>query len=367
MSATILTLCGATIPELPRSWYFACRTRELPAGRPMTLRLAGHEIVVYRGASGRVTAMDAKCAHLGAHLGRGVVAGDGLRCALHHRVHQPGGACRESDRCRQPVYPAIERYGAVFVFAGREPWFDFPSFDGEDGRLQMVIGRPTFVETSWPSITSNAFDIEHMQAVHQRTMRHPPEVTRLGDAGLQVRYVSRVTGDGLSDRLMKYLSGDMIRVAVECWGGTLIGVRSEVGRLVSHLLLCVAPEASGSRVVPIFGVPRSRVALASHVRALASRWLFTAFLERDLVPLAGMELHPANALASSGPMAACTEWMLQLPRAVLREPLRGAASARSEPMRERRGDAFCSGNRAGSRLRDHRRSGDAADHGRPAE
>lgn len=134
--------------------------------------------------------------------------------------------------------------------------------------------------------------------------------------------------------------------------------------IVPALFFRERPEIGGD------GAVIARVAEVAGLEARVlpvRRWLFTAFLERDLVPLAGMELHTGNALAAGGPMATCAEWMLQPPRAVLREPLPGAASARSEPMRERRGDSSCSGNRAGSLLRDHRRFGDAADRGRAAE
>jgi nitrite reductase/ring-hydroxylating ferredoxin subunit len=310
------------LPAAPRSWYFVCRSRDLPPGRVITWTLLGHALVVYRGHGGAVVALDARCVHMGAHLGRGTVVGDTLQCALHHWTHDPAGVCHApaGHAClSQPVYPVVERSGAVFVFAGREATFEFPSIgDTEDPPLHVIVGRPALVQTSWGSIATNAFDVAHMQAVHKRALRQDPDVRLLGSDGLELAYESRVTGHGLSDRVVKWLSGDCIRATIRCWGGTVIVVRSEVGALRSRLMLCATPKAGGVEIVPIFAVPRTGFKALDAVRARTTGWLFTAFLKRDLVPLAGMDLRLAGALQAPGPVGWLTRWLTTLPAAEFR-------------------------------------------------
>jgi hypothetical protein len=182
----------------------------------------------------------------------------------------------------------------------------------------VIVGRPALVQTSWGSIATNAFDVAHMQAVHKRALRQDPDVRLLGSDGLELAYESRVTGHGLSDRVVKWLSGDCIRATIRCWGGTVIVVRSEVGALRSRLMLCATPKAGGVEIVPIFAVPRTGFKALDAVRARTTGWLFTAFLKRDLVPLAGMDLRLAGALQAPGPVGWLTRWLTTLPAAEFR-------------------------------------------------
>jgi nitrite reductase/ring-hydroxylating ferredoxin subunit len=302
------------IREIPQSWYFVCRARDLPAGGINTWTLGTRSIVVYRPASGRVVAMDARCPHMGAHLGRGRVVGEDLQCALHHWQCGSAGDCRPPDgphALRQTTYPVVEKHGSVFVFAGVQPRFEIPDLvDGGDARV--ASGRPVLVRTSWAAVAMNAFDISHMDAVHHRSLRQEPQVALIGSACLELKYVSRVTGAGLSDRFMRLIADDRIDATIQCWGGTLIVVQSRAGTLVSRLLLCLTPAEGGVVVTPIVARPRGNVFIDTIVLRM-TRWLFTAFLKRDVEPLAGMDLRIEGALASPGPLAWAARWLATLP------------------------------------------------------
>jgi nitrite reductase/ring-hydroxylating ferredoxin subunit len=305
------------LTRTPESWYHACRSSRLGRGRILTWRLGDRPVVLYRAASGRVVAMDARCPHMGAHLGHGRVTREGLRCALHHwtcdeagRCTAPGGLGRTAAR----VYPAVERYGSVFVFAGAEPRFELPAIDPEEDReLRVVAGAPRFIRTSWASIVTNAFDAGHMDAVHKRAMRDEPELSLVGGECLQMRYVSRVTGNALSDRVVRWASDDAVRATIRCWGGTLIGVRSEAGSIVSRLLLCLTPQPHGVEILPLFARPIGGSPIVDRILLHGSRWLFTAFLRRDLVPLQDMDLRIEGALSSRGSVGFAARWLLTIP------------------------------------------------------
>ena len=316
-SLNIVAPSNLVLPAAPRSWYLVGRSRDLPPRRVITWDLLDQQIVLFRGSSGRVTALDAHCAHMGAHLVHGEVIGDHLRCALHHWLHDSSGRCRgpQGACLQQRTYPVVEQYGGIFVFADTSPDYALPSIDDRDGAVAHVaMGKSAMVHASWPGLAANAFDVAHMLAVHRRALRQPPEVTRLGAHGVELRYVSRVVGSGLSDRLMKQLSGDEIRVSMRCWGGTIITVRSEVGSRIGRLFLTITPTTRGATVTLFVGVARGPF---DTVAARISLWLFTAFLRRDLVPIHNMNFRIEGALASPGPLSEVANWMLTLPPAAI--------------------------------------------------
>jgi len=304
------------LPAAPRSWYFACASRDLAIGRVVPWNLLEHQLVLFRGKSGQVTAVDAHCAHMGAHLGHGDVIGDRLRCAMHHWVVDASGACRgPGGAClAQLTYPVLERYEGVFVFVGAQDMFAFPAIDEDRGlSLHVVMGKPELVETGWAGVMANAFDTDHILAVHHRALLEPPRITQLDGRGVELRYASRVTGRGLSDRAMKWLSNDRIVVTIRCWGGTVMTVRSEVGNRIGRLLVSVKPTVNGALVTPFVGVPKTRLAQLDVVSARFSLWLFTTFLRRDLLPLKNMAFRLEGALQSAGPVADFAAWLLTLP------------------------------------------------------
>jgi len=108
------------------------------------------------------------------------------------------------------------------------------------------------------------------------------------DAGraFSLRYVSRVTGTGLSDRIMKALSGDRIDVRLTCHGSVLV-VETDLGFTRTAAVVGMVPTEQGTRLNAAFGVRRGALL---GLRLALTRWLFGAFLRRDLGIVEGMRL-----------------------------------------------------------------------------
>src|SRR5437588_724610 len=123
-------------PAYPASWYLFCRSSDLRRG-PLSRALLGRELTAFRTASGRAAVLDARCAHQGANLGHGRVAGEAIACPFHNWEYGPDGRCVRipAQSCipafaRQAAYPVVERHGYVFFFNGARPWFDLPFVPG---------------------------------------------------------------------------------------------------------------------------------------------------------------------------------------------------------------------------------------------
>lgn len=308
-----------TEPALLRSWYTVCASAELPPGRVRSWKLGAREFVLFRGQEGRVHALAAHCTHLGAHLAHGTVVGEHLRCPLHHWQFDGGGTCRAAPGCPKAVggpgpraFPVAERYGTVLVFNGPVSLFEPPEVGAPE--LRWCTAAPTHVECSWLPVAANAFDIEHLRTVHHRDVRDAPLVERLDPFTLRLRYTSRVLGTGPSDRLMKALSSDHIRVNLTLHGGTLLSVESDLGRTRTALMAGLRPVPGGVSVLLSFAAPVSRVPGLTRLRLEVARWLFTSFLRRDLSVLNGMRFD-RSAAAKEPVMRQLLDFATQLPEA----------------------------------------------------
>lgn len=280
-------------PELGRlrAWHLVCPSETLRPGQVLRWSTGARELVLFRGRSGAVHALAAHCPHMGAHLGGGTVVGDSLRCPLHHWQFDGSGAC--PGKTAQRAFPVVERYGAILVFNG--PVVLFPPPEVGSGALRWGTSPRFAVRCDWLPVVANAFDLEHLRTVHHRELRDAPVVERPDPFTLRVRYTSRVTGTGLSDRVMKFLSGDRIGVTLTLHGGTLLSVESDLGRTRTALLAGLHQSKEGLFVRLAFAARRSRLPGVDRLALQVSRWLFTSFLRRDLSVLDGMRFNRAGA------------------------------------------------------------------------
>ncbi|MBV8457733.1 MAG: Rieske 2Fe-2S domain-containing protein [Acetobacteraceae bacterium] len=262
------------------------------------------EMVLYRGESGAVTAFAAHCSHMGCHLVHGRVVGDNLQCALHHRVIGPGGGFVGRDGNIlpdqwQPRFPVIERFGSIFVYAGIKPAFDLPApAIAEAGPVATRCLKPTSFAVPWVTLVANGTDMDHLQAVHDRSLRQPATLEKLDRWRLRFSYRARATGSHLGDRLMKWLSGDDIDTSITFSGGSMVFVESRVRRWRTFVILSMCPTAEGGSVVRgVVGIAGAPQRLRMRGALRLTTWLFRSFLDEDVGVLGGMQWHePHHAL-----------------------------------------------------------------------
>lgn len=303
---------AATPASVVPGWYIVCASRELPRGAVRRFELGEEALVVFRGDRG-VQAVPAHCLHQGVDLAHGIVAGDCLRCPLHHWEYSEG--ClkipRATPRKIHTPFHAAERFGMVFVHLGDEP-YPVPRFTVDDDALHFRAGTPVSIECPWYVPVANAFDMTHLETVHRRELRRAPEIGYPDAITFTCDYATAVIGDGWSDRMMRVLSRNDIRVNVTCSGGTIIMVESHIGRYRGYLMVSLRPTRTGVSILPIFGVPRTRIG-THRLHARVSAALFTAFLRRDVAALSGIRF-PAGFLDNDdATINACYRYLCELP------------------------------------------------------
>jgi len=269
-------------------WFLAARSRELKPGGVLGFDLPDRPLVLFRGEDGAVRAIPAHCPHMGAHLRHGAVHGNALQCPLHHRLFDPD----TDDALCLPARPIREAYGGIWVFAGPPGAPDpFPLFHGvgeED--VFCKHGRPVLVRCPWQAVVANAFDLNHFQKVHERTILVTPSITE-HEHCIVFQYVSQVTGHSLPDRAMRVLSGNRIDVTI-CFHGSVLTVRTRTRYRETFLWLNFIPVDQGTLVKPVYAVQRGRYPWLARPRVHIAGWLFHAFLKKDIVILEQMRFAP---------------------------------------------------------------------------
>ncbi len=187
-AANLINIRAANAPDAvdlrrigahPDFWYPLAWSEELKAGKTLGRRFAGLPIVLYRGKTRRVFALEDRCAHRQVPLHLGVVNGDELKCHYHGWSYDGTGKCVNvpylgADRLPTGVksYPAREVDGLIFVFPGDPA--------RAEGRLPKALGssqRSDYktrqlnreVACHYTFMHENLFDMNH-QFMHRKQM-----------------------------------------------------------------------------------------------------------------------------------------------------------------------------------------------------
>jgi phenylpropionate dioxygenase-like ring-hydroxylating dioxygenase large terminal subunit len=162
----------------PDFWYPIAESRSVRKKKTFSATFAGERIVLYRGESGAVYALEDRCAHRQVPLSMGVVEGDAIRCCYHAWVYRgdgrisqipylPKGASRPPRGAR--AYPVREAYGLVFVFPGdprKAETAAFPKLPEFDSAKHKTMTFSRTVRCHYSFMHENLLDMNH-QFLHR--------------------------------------------------------------------------------------------------------------------------------------------------------------------------------------------------------
>lgn len=216
---------GTPYGEVLRRYWHPVAKVEDATTRPVSLRVLGEELVLFRTRRGKAGLLHPRCIHRGASLFYGGVEDEGIRCCYHGWVFDTEGHCLEQpcepdlglhrDRVRQPWYPVEEQYGLIWAYMGPPekkpvlPRYDTLEQLADDEQLIVNDqgvggGGPAQLDFNWLQHWENVMDPFHVPILHARfsgnqftpEMALIPEVeyeyTPLGVRSIQMRDL----GDG---------------------------------------------------------------------------------------------------------------------------------------------------------------------------
>jgi 3-ketosteroid 9alpha-monooxygenase subunit A len=237
----------------PTGWFQVAWSHEIAADDVHRMKYFDTDMVAWRSASGRLTVMEAYCAHLGAHLGYGGhVEGEVIQCPFHgwQWNHEGRNVCipyqdRPNRGRRIRTYPVLERNESIYIWHdidGRAPYFDVPdvfaSFtDGSsaaDYYPQMTLHRGG-LEMHPQYVLENGVDFAHFKFVHNTPI--VPVFTRheFNDPVSYVDFTITFEGD-------EGQSIDDVKSGVEAINGGLgIAVTKSWGMIDNRTISAITP------------------------------------------------------------------------------------------------------------------------------
>lgn len=165
-----------SLDDVVRSaWLPVALARDLAAGGPRAVVLAGREIVLWRGARG-VHAWEDLCVHRGVRLSLGrVTGGCALRCAYHGWTYDEDGQCRQMPahpsltplaKARTRTYACAERAGLLWVTLAGKDGAPPALAEMEDAAFRVIPCGPYPVAAGAPRLIENFLDVAHLPIVH---------------------------------------------------------------------------------------------------------------------------------------------------------------------------------------------------------
>ena len=165
---------------LRNCWYVAAWDHELIDGKLLARTILEKPVLLYKGDSGRVVALDNRCCHRGAKLSNGRLEGDDVRCMYHGLKFDPTGRCIQipgQDNIPKNLgvrsYPVVERQHLVWIWMG-EPSKADPSKILDIPYLANPAWRgvPDYMhyDANYLLIVDNLSDFAHLAFVHTRTL-----------------------------------------------------------------------------------------------------------------------------------------------------------------------------------------------------
>jgi aminopyrrolnitrin oxygenase len=293
-------------PKVPRNWYLVAYAAELSVGKIISRFLGSAEVIIYRGQQTKsVHAFAAHCAHMGCHLKNGRVIGDRLQCGLHHRAISPSGTFSTVEGnvvLQQRVYPSIEAFGAIFVFAGEAADFDLPIPEiCKIGRVQTASVNSHEFPLAWQALIANGMDIDHLLSVHDRRLLAEPTFKRVDKQRICLTYQTEPTGKQFGDRITRLIATNGVHGTITSIAGSMMLVESEVGKNKSFIMMSMNPKNDGGTIIRcVVGVQARKTKLGSVIAANVTAWLFKAFLKKDIGVLEDLKWHEPIAPITRG-------------------------------------------------------------------
>lgn len=246
----------------PRGWFAVAESAEI-GRKPFNVHYFGQDMVLYRGASGKVVMLDAYCPHMGTHLGMSTTSatvvsetfmeGDNIRCPFHAWRFGADGKCNDIPYFKGPIpekarlrsWPVQERYGIVFCWHDPEqlaPDFALPDYPEWDDPSWVRWERlDHLADLNHPiEIFDNMSDVAHLDHLH-------------GGGGV-TRYENEVDGHILHQRESmsttpegELLSGETRKTMTTLAG--YVGPGIAFGRFVeadARQIICATPIEDGT-------------------------------------------------------------------------------------------------------------------------
>ncbi|NNC38326.1 MAG: aromatic ring-hydroxylating dioxygenase subunit alpha [Acidimicrobiales bacterium] len=190
-------------------WYIAAWDGEV-ANKPISRKICGEPIVMYRKLDGSVVALRDACPHRLLPLSMGMREGDNIRCMYHGMLVGPDGTPEEMPQVHErvnkkvctPSYGVVEKFRYIWVWIGDQEKADetkIPNFWPCDSEGWVFDGGYMHVACDYRLFIDNLMDLTHETYVHagsigQKELKEAPLETVVdGDKVTLSRWIPNIS------------------------------------------------------------------------------------------------------------------------------------------------------------------------------
>lgn len=251
-----------TLP-LPSGWFAIGLSSDFARGQAVPTRWFDQDLVVFRSEDGTLAALNAYCAHLGAHLGYGGTVSDGaITCPFHGWRWAADGTCRSvpygsrvAPKMRIPSVPVAEQDGVVLLWHGPDvPTWHMPRFDEHRWTAPVVMRRT--IRSHPQEILENTADLAHFRFVHLTHMMEPTTEVRAKD---NVFEMSIQSAPEAVEPALRLTDEVLIAGGVFCHGPGMAGATITAKDMPIHALQRLYATPISSDEINLLGVVNIRV------------------------------------------------------------------------------------------------------------
>ena len=304
-------------------WYPVCPARALKVDAARWFRIGALRVALYRGADGRVRALDAFCPHMGADLANGTVIGNELQCYFHQWRYDESGACT-GTRCgeapprgaRVTAYPVEERYGFLWIFSAPIASHPLPVCPGLDGCEvdAFHLGRVRLF-AHHHAMMAGGIDLQHFASVHDLDVDFDLAVVDLAPGVAEWRLRGQLPARGWRSRLGRFATGGEVSYTLRVAGGSVAAItyggdlrwRGRGRELPTlHILWGCTPTEQGPSEVDVFVLARRRAGLgraATWALMGATAALLRVLKDDDIKAFPNMRFNPKNLVPADRSVA----------------------------------------------------------------
>ncbi|WP_088954341.1 aromatic ring-hydroxylating dioxygenase subunit alpha [Variovorax sp. HW608] len=180
---------------LRNMWYVAAFSADVQPGKCLGRRFLNEPVVLFRTASGALSALTDRCSHRAMPLSEGHVDGEIIRCPYHGLEFNGAGACaRIPGQERIPpaanlrAYPVCERDELIWIWMGEPEKADVGLIMGNpEHRDPGWSWRPYYmhVHSNWQLLVDNILDLTHVAYIHANTIGGNPQAHFSADVSVQ--------------------------------------------------------------------------------------------------------------------------------------------------------------------------------------
>jgi phthalate 4,5-dioxygenase len=159
-------------------WQPVALSQELPSeAAPLSVRVLGEDLVLFRDDEGRPGLLGIHCSHRGTDLSYGRVEDGGLRCLYHGWLYDIHGRCLEQpgepgggehrDSIRHPAYPCREQGGVIFTYIGPGTPPLLPHYEFLNASPDHLYVSKIFHDCSYLQANEGNIDPVHLSFLHR--------------------------------------------------------------------------------------------------------------------------------------------------------------------------------------------------------